>query len=308
MHFAAFYPALLALIVAEPMRPEVLTTEEVTVLNAANDTLADAYAQARVPCVPPGSTCSERPVALREAVRPANECGAITPTLSWKSTADLRDGLAYAAEVQRYAATRQLFGCTGHNCLVVVGVTAKREHDQAVKTLAVCSVETIDGTPGPPTRCEEVLKRQPQQGMFLRVKMGLTSTQCSMGLRDFDAVFKGRAQEIVSVRNDVGGVLRARPFNLSVIEDQGALVGTRAQAASEVLPGWREWVTLRVELTVRGVDVGASIFSTMLVSKQASADREAWTPPSEPLEESYLLALRRKLEQRGAVLRSAAAP
>jgi hypothetical protein len=123
-----------------------------------------------------------------------------------------------------------------------------------------------------------------------------------MGLRDFDAMFKGRAGDILSVRKLVGEVLRAKPFNLTVMEDGKAIVGTRAHVASEVLAGWREWITVRVDLDISGDDAGTSIFTTMLVSKQATTSREAWTPPSEPQEAAYLLALQNAFRDRGGVL------
>jgi hypothetical protein len=304
MHHAVC-AALLALVAGTVAAPATLGDANVELTNAWGHTLAEATAEAQLysgTCKSPGSSC--RPLALSpsELVSALDACSGGVPTLGWRRADELKGAERFAAGLRRDAAARALLDCRGPTCLTVLPTTTPREKEQGVSTLSVCSVKLVVGMPGPPSRCQEALKQNARSGLLIRGQVGQPFNSCSMGLRDFDAVFKNRGADVASVRKLVGEVLRAKPFNLTVMEDRNALVGIRAHLPSDVMIGWREWVTVRVEIDTRGTDAGTTIYTTMLVSKQASANREAWTPPSEPQEGAYLRALRDELQRRGGVL------
>jgi hypothetical protein len=285
--------------------PADFGTRDVELVNNWGDTIADAAAEAQKQdqaCGPSGNDCRPTLPSPRQLVPASNACGSAAPVLVWRHAGDLGDAQGYVADLQHRATARELFDCDDRTCLVVVPTSSPRPSEKGVTTLSICIVAMVQGVPGPPSRCQEVFKQHLSTGMLLRGQMGNSLTECSMGLRDFDAVFTGRAGEVAAVRTLVGEVLNAHPFNLTVMEDGHALVGTRAHAASELLTGWREWITVRVDVDTRGADAGTTISTTMLVSKQATTSRDAWTPPSEPQEETYLTALREAFKGRGGVL------
>jgi hypothetical protein len=286
--------------------PAALGSEEVELINPWGDTLADASTQAQSyaqNCRKPDNACRPTPLSQNQLVPPFDGCSNnVTPIIAWRQADDLKDVDRFVADLERQSATHDLFDCSGTTCLVVVPTIAIGEKESGVSTLSVCRVQIVLGVPGPPSRCQEVLKRAKRGGVLLRGQVGESFTGCRIGLRDFDAVFEGGASDLRSVRNLVGEALRASPFDLSVMEDGNAVVGTRAQMPSAILAGWREWVTVRAEIDARGSDAGTAIITTILVSKQATAGREAWTPASEPQEEAYLRALRNEFQRRGGVL------
>jgi hypothetical protein len=307
MREIAFCAALLLLAVgpARAAPPILLSTEEVVLLDEWGSRLADARAEARLHsegCRKPDSSCVPKPLAPRELVPASEPCSGVSRVMGWRYAEELGGATREAAELRQHAATRELFDCSGTACLVVVHTTTPLEKEKDVQTLSICSVQVVRGVPGAPSRCQEALKLQPGSSLLLRGEIGSAHVSCSMGMRDFDAVFGGRAADMGAVRQLVGDVLRAKPFNLNVMEEGEALVGTRQQLPSDVLDGWREWVTVRVDINARGTDVGTSIITWMLVSKQATGRRDAWTPPTEPQEAAYVQALRSAFERRGGVL------
>ena len=155
---------------------------------------------------------------------------------------------------------------------------------------------------GAPTNCHEVLKYKDSTAIFAQARVGENRIFCSMGTRDFDATFIGSARELGAVRVKVKGILQSPPFNLQVAEQRGDIVGVRRYLSSGVLAGWREWTTVRVQLEVGQRSIGTTISTTLLVSKQASADREAWSPASEPQEEVYLSRLRHQFARSGGTV------
>jgi hypothetical protein len=283
----------------------VLSPTKVELVADWGDTFINATAEAQLraqTCQAPGNRCQPTPLSLRR-IASEHGCGA-SVEVGWRRAGDLKDADRYVAELQRLAATRELFDCSGSVCLAVVPTILQDERQSDVDTFSVCEVEVVQGVSGPPSRCQEALKQQKRTGVLLRGNVGSLISLCSMGLRDFDAVFKNKADNLSSVRKLVDEVLRAKPFNLTVMEDGDALIGTRAHLASEVLAGWREWVTVRVEIRSYGADASATIYTNMLVSKQATTSREAWSPPSEPQEAAYLLTLRNEFQRRGGLLRT----
>lgn len=268
-------------------------------------TLAEAMAEAEVQaaaCARLGFRCNTKAPAPNELVAGRSTCSGEVPVMAWRRAKELSDSTARAASLALLAGSSEPFDCTGNACSMVLRTRTPQEKQSGVSTLSVCRVQVVKGVAGAPAPCEEALKEHASGGLLVRAQVGNSFISCSMGLRDFDAVFHGRGSDLSGVRRMLMEVLAAKPFNLAVMEDRGGVVGTRTQLASEVLKGWREWVTVRVDVDARESDAGTSISTTLLVGKQAAAEREAWTPPSESQEAAYLLALRNELQRRGALL------
>lgn len=285
--------------------PLFISTKDIELASPWGATLVDAIAEAKLQaetCAKFPKECSSDPLSPRQLVPESEPCGSQSNLAAWRHANELTNGQNYVAYLQRLTRARKIFDCIDSRCLVLINTSTPDERENSVKTVSVCQVQMVNGVPGAPSRCQEALKEHARSGSLIRGQVGHFFTSCSMGLRDFDAIFVDRAHEVALVRKLVGEVLRAKPFNLAVMEDGKALVGTRAQLASDVLTGWREWVTVRVDIDTRGNDAGTTIFTTMLVSKQASSNREAWTPPSESQEATYILTLRNAFERGGATL------
>jgi hypothetical protein len=142
-----------------------------------------------------------------------------------------------------------------------------------------------------------------QEAGLVRSIVDRVSISCSMGLRDFDAVFQNGVRNEEGVRKIVRKVLTSNPFNLSVGAEGRAIVATRAFLPSSVFEGWREWISVRVSFASEGNSLGASIATNILVSKQNTTARDSWSPSSEQQQAAYLAALRREFERNGALLR-----
>ena len=285
--------------------PVVLAPEAVEMNSEHGSTYADARLEAArlsKACRAPGNACDAAALKASALVPQVAVCGDRDDSAVWRLAQELSDGGSQSERLQRLALSREVFDCCGPACLAVLPTTWPSDARRDLSTLSVCRVLVVGDVAGPPNGCREALKKAKGAATLLRGKAGNAITSCSMGLRDFDAVFRGRAGDVAAVRKLVGEVLHAKPFQLAVMEDGDAIVGTRAHLASDVMRGWREWVTVRVEVDVRKEDVGTSIFTTMLVSKQATASRDAWSPPSEPQEATYIAALRDALLRRGGAL------
>ena len=277
---------------------------EILVAPPWGTTLSEAAAEASAHaagCARPGAGCSARAPTLRE-IATGPSCSDHVPVIAWRRASDLSDSNAWTSKLSLLADSREPFDCSWSTCSMVLRTNAMHERESGVSTLSICRVQLVRGVSGAPEWCQEASKMRGSAAHLVRAQVGNSFISCSMGLRDFDAVFQGRGSDLDSVRRVVMEVLAAKPFNLAVMEDRGAVVGTRTQLASDVLRGWREWVTVRVDVDARDRDAGASIFTTLLVGKQAAAEREAWTPPSEAQEAAYVLALRNELQRRGAML------
>ena len=224
---------------------------------------------------------------------------------SWRLANELSDGVSFIKRVKTLADSRKLSDCSGKRCLVVVPTISTKvpESEPGVETLSVCKVELVTARSGPPNSCQEIVKlgkgRQLVKSITANAMVG-----CSMGMRDFDAVFSSLANDSERIRKTVESILSASPFNLSVEREGDAVLGTTSFASSSVLKGWREWIVVRVDLKTRGDTVGATIATNILVSKQNTTSRESWTPSSDQQEATYLSALKKAFEKQGGNIMS----
>jgi hypothetical protein len=219
----------------------------------------------------------------------------------WRNQNDLTGGRRFVERVEELASSRRVFECSGRTCLVVVPTVPPEETDTNAKHFSLCQVTAVGHNYGPPTLCQELLFSDNSTTLIAAVT-GLVFHACMMGVRDFDAVFKNRGRDLTGIRSLVENVLKGKPFNLVVAEEGEDVLGTRAFLPSEVISGWREWVTVRVGIEASRKDAGITIATTILVSKQNSPDRESWTAPSDQQEASYVAALRDAFVKRGGVL------
>jgi hypothetical protein len=264
---------------------------------------ADATAEAArnaAQCAQTPAGCARQAPAPRSLVEDRMSCGGGTSVFGWRKAEDLTDGVAKVRELTDRATRREVFACAdGTSCLGLFFTTGGRDGAAGITTVSVCRLRVIAGQQGAPTACEEAAKTQPGQAALVKALVGQGMTACSMGMPDFDVVFTGSAADADAVRRLVQEVLQSAPFNLAVAKFGDSLMGTRTQLASLVMTGWREWVTVRADVESRAGRVGVTLSTTLLVSKQASASREAWSPPETALESRYLNALRQALQRRG---------
>jgi len=247
------------------------------------------------------SACEPGAPTLDQLANEGYKCGSFTE-FEWRMASELSDGSAFIDRARTLAKSRELIDCTGKRCLVVVPTVTKERAEPNVETLSVCQIQLVGALVGPPQDCKEIVKIG-QNERLIKSIIERSLMICAVGLWNFDAVFANSVHDFDRVRQTVSEVLAAKPFSLSIEREADDVIGTRSFLPSGIFEGWREWITVRVSLDPIGKDVGASIATTILVSKQNTTSRESWTVSSEQQEAAYLDALKKEFEKRGAVIR-----
>jgi hypothetical protein len=219
--------------------------------------------------------------------------------VGWRAEKDLPDGPSFIARANKLADSRQLFGCEGPECLVVVVTPPPQPAPRDLTLLSVGRVVIVANLAGPPQFCSPIASIE-GQARFVMSALGEQSMGCAQGFPDFDSTFPGRAKDKPAVVDLVKSVLGRAPFNMEVEERDEVVYGISRFVSSKVLDGWREWIQLRVDLRGVGDDLGATISTNILLSKQNVSDVESWNPAPRALDDAYIRALRKAFEARGA--------
>ncbi len=277
--------------------------ERVEVRGGGTTSLLSALAQGTSQC--PGGDGVKCPPTLptpAQAVRETLSCRGGSLVLGWHEQRSVPTADAFVEQLQGLARSKAIFDCTGSACLTILP-TYTRPEKANVQTLSACEVSLIAGVVGPPERCQPLVRKEGSTNL-VRIVARIGSIACMMGMKDIDAIFASPPQDSSSVAVLVRDILASKPFGLTVLQEERAVLGTRAFLPSELFPDWREWVTVRVDIRQPMKDLGVpvSITTTILVSRQNTTDRGSWTAPSEQQESVYIGALRGRFVERGAVL------
>lgn len=303
---------LVSLMLSLAMAADIKLGEEVQCVEARAPKFADALAnsrasEARCQNEDTEQDCPGTPPTPTQVMREQPSCsGGGDLELGWREQQNLPGGSSFISQIESLVRSRSVFDCLGQECLTVVPTYSNADEGADVRTISACSVTVSAGVAGPPWKCEPLVMTAGAITL-MRAVVGRMRISCLMGTTDFRAVFHFRApaQSPSSIIGLVKEVLAGRPFNLSVSQEESAVVGTRAYLPSELFPDWREWATVRADVSsFPKADVVVAIATTILVSKQNSSDRGSWTAASEQQESVYIQALRNEFIRRGAVIDS----
>jgi len=192
------------------------------------------------------------------------------------------------------------YGCEGDGeCRVLVHTPNKG--------LAECRITKTSAGLGAPKYCRLVAVRE-NGAWYLNAIVNWDRRSPNLGRRDFDIAVEGRIQDRVgSIYKIMTLALASEPLYLSVEQQSnGDVVGIASYRASTVLKGWREIVTIRLQVEAE-VDKFARdhtskalrvyVISTLYVNRQNTDKPSDWSLPTRMQESLWMNAVRSNLKQ-----------
>jgi len=209
---------------------------------------------------------------------------------------------------RQFAASGQLFECTERgDCEIIV---------HTPEGLAYCSITKMrSGKLGAPKYCDPLVVKD-NGVLFLSIIEGHLNLSPSEGRKDFDLiVYSQLTHQKSRIEKVLIQALASHPLSLSTeLQPSGDILGVASYRTSEVLKGWREIVTIRLQTSLEApsqyrrrrpmteppVDVaqfiGVEVITTVYVNRQNSTRRADWSLPTEAQETLWSLALRANLK------------
>lgn len=214
----------------------------------------------------------------------------------WAPVYAISDGEGIFRKWQEQAARAELFNCNIYNLCTIIVPTSQ------VNGLAACKIEIArDGKTGAPRYCRAIAVRDDNHIFLQIVSKRETPPQASgEGRRDFDLEIVGLGAELFPRLKTIAiDALSAQPLNLAAeIHASGDVLGVASYRRSDVLPGWREIVTIRLEFLERSPNSsGIEVASTLYVSRQNTDRPYDWTLPSREQEALWIEAVRVNLRK-----------
>ena len=205
---------------------------------------------------------------------------------------------------QKLAETGSPFGCREDFCDVVVsGVTNSKE-----ETLIVCRTQSSSSSEvGAPDRCKQVVIFANDKTWILAVGAEWSGSLIhaeavgyAVGEPDFELVVASRHPVLSStLLSAARTALAVPPFSLSVQDStllpSSAVIGTAKYRNSSILKGWREIVTVRLDVTQENNEAHFIASMTIYLNKQNTPNVEEYSGPNALQQEKYLKALRKQL-------------
>lgn len=208
-----------------------------------------------------------------------------------------------------YAAANQgdLSSCQGPYCITIVRNTApKHSNKQAVMdSLSSCAIANINGKTGAPENCETIFAAT-KTSKYVQAIVGEGQDECNaaIGRPDFNLIIEGvPKRKRTDVLTYIIDRLQAVPLNLTANMFPHFVFGVSDRRLSPILSGYRERVTVRVDvddINSAGELIleGMMISTDLLVNRQNTDQPSEWHAPSEQQQETYVSAIRATLKQK----------
>jgi hypothetical protein len=230
---------------------------------------------------------------------------------SWVPVSSTINGVASLREWQRTAdeGEGQTSKCTSREpCKVIVHTVDSG--------LASCYVEILQhGALSAPNGCSMIAvshRGTDYLEAVVGIRGGFVPPPTSEGRVDFGAgsaiVFASSKPEMAArVKEALVGALMAPPLKLSSeIEPSGDVLGTASRRRSDILSGWREFVTIRLQVREAPSKINIDVISTLYVNRQNTTSSADWSMPSKEQTDAWVDAV--KSNVKGALGRLCARP
>lgn len=201
---------------------------------------------------------------------------------------------------QTYARDGKLFDCEGPDCLTIVSTL---NPEKGEKILALCPISNVKGVIGAPENCTEIVVLTHGKPWILAIVRSYM-IQMALGLPDFDIkIYSKPALRTDSVFGVIQDSLTAPPLMLfTERHSPRTLIALASHRASPLLVGWREWVTVRIDLDYFRYEeppyLGMTVSTTIYVNRQNTDRPSDWTLPSAQQQNMYVEEIRNKLTPR----------
>lgn len=228
-------------------------------------------------------------------------------TWGWVPIDQVNQGKQKLTQWREMALSGAVFDCEDLICHVLVeGVNEKQDSTEI--TYAVCRVDRVGDVIGAPRWCEQMAIILGEE-IWLHAIIGSYSVAYAMGRPDFSLrilpISPSHALPTMKVvAKAIDGAFRDPPLALeSQSLGDNAIIAAASFRVSPVLEGWREIVTIRVDLREAYWNgpgaIGVIISTTLYVNRQNTSAPRDWSLPTRQQEVLYLAQIRRQI--RGAV-------
>jgi hypothetical protein len=218
----------------------------------------------------------------------------------WVPIGEVHDGKELLETWRALSESGAPFDCDGEICHVMVKASDNPQQSTE-RTYAVCNVVRIHGVVGAPSGCDQMVIEN-RSVIWLKAILGSDMVLASMGLPDFSLRIRGvpPTYSLPSTRDiaaSVGSALKGSILGLeSETSGDEAVIGSASFRVSPVLSGWREILTVRVDLRrenwSKPETIGVTISTTIYVNRQNTDNPRDWSLPSQEQESTYINEIR----------------
>ncbi len=233
---------------------------------------------------------------------------------SWAPVTEVRDGPKILAQWRELAKAGSFFDCKDYLCMIVVHSLSADQDAQ--ETLDECTIFRANGIVGAPRHCTQIAILTSDRA-WIKVVTGYVSGAAEIGLPDTtleivgklpttgESLFSGDHKlpvSLTSVLTATAKALSLPPLRL-ITQHNGdtSVLGIASYRLSPILSGWRELLTVRVDVSDLSWEpipaVGVTISTTLYVNRQNTDRTEDWHLPAPSQEEAYLAAIRTNLKE-----------
>jgi len=221
----------------------------------------------------------------------------------WAPISEVYDGPKVLERWQQLARSGEPFDCKGPICHLIVQGVSK---DNSETYYAVCQVAKVKAIVGAPEQCHQIIIVT-KQTIWLQAITGSSVVKHKVGLPDFTYTVHGVPPEYKLPSNDPVLKELQKAFQhtkialISELYEENTLIANASYRVSPILPGWREIVTVRVDLRRTSWSepafLGVTISTTLYVNRQNTDRPQDWQLPSEQQETQYLSEIRNRMKE-----------
>jgi hypothetical protein len=234
------------------------------------------------------------PVALPFELPPSDAGN--TADFTWAPIGEVRNGRQSVTQWNSQADKGSLFNCADNLCSVIVHAVGSKS---STDTLAECRVTQANTVVGAPEDCRPVAIITSDE-TWIRVVAGYLWEEASIGLPDFDLqILHDPPLKIDNVLKVTQESLGGPPLGFETQLSRSSLIAVASYRLSPVLKGWRELITVRVDVDESyppPPGVGLRLSTTLYVNRQNTDRPEDFHLPSEQQQHAYVEAIKAVLK------------
>jgi hypothetical protein len=208
----------------------------------------------------------------------------------WTPLKDVSHGEAHLTAWTKLVASGSIFSCDQLACFTIIRAISETGKE---RILAECSIAN-QALMGAPQDCKPLVITFGGNS-WMAATVGSRDEMASMGRPDFTLTIRHKSPLSGStILRAIETALTGAPLLLSATRVETTLIGTAEYRSSPILPGWRELVTVRVDVTSSrhfSDYTGVTISTTLYVNRQNTVQPADWHLPTPAQEQAYSRAI-----------------